>query len=122
MTLPIVNLVVKLKKTRFTREVLFWFNFCLFMLVFSERIDSHVSLPCFFSIWAIAPLIIYFDLRLKNVFSKITISLFYYSIFVFKILRQIFLLINSLSVLRNLISVKVLLPTMSNEYNHLKKD
>ena len=109
MTLPIVNLVVKLKKTRLTREVLFWFNFCLFMLVFSERIDSHVSLPCFFSIWAIEPLIIYFDLRLKNVFSKITISLFYYSIFVFKILRQIFLLINSLSVLRNLIAVKVLM-------------
>ena len=104
------------------------------MLGLSEGIDAHVRLPCFFEICAIAPLIIYFHLKLKNMFSKITISLLYYSISVFKILLQIFLLIYSLLVLRNLISVKVLmvsccqtkvwdlLPTMSKEYNHLKKD
>ena len=103
------------------------------MLGFSEGIYTHISLPCFFSIWAIAPLIINFYLRLKNMFSKIAISLLYYSISVFKILMQIFLLINSQLVLRNLISIKVLwsnvaeqkfqilLSTMSKEYNHLKK-
>ena len=74
------------------------------MLGFSEGIYTHVNLPCFFSICAIAPLIIYFHLRLKNMFSKITISLLHY-ISVFKILLQLFLLINSLLVLRNLISV-----------------
>ena len=68
------------------REVLFLFNFCFFMLEFSEGIDTHVSLPCFCSICAIAPLIIYFDLRLKNMFSKITISLLYYNISDFKTL------------------------------------
>ena len=93
-----------LKKTGLTREVLFWFLFG-----FSEGIDSHVSLTCFFSICAIAPLIVYFNLRLKNMFSKITSSLLYCSISVFKILLQMFLLFNSLSVLRNLISVKVLM-------------
>ena len=98
-----------LEKTCFAREVLFLFNFCFFMLGFSEGIDTHVSLPCFFSICAIAPLIIYFDLRLKNMFSKMAISLLYYSISVFKTLLQIFLLIYSLLVLRNLISVKVLM-------------
>ena len=36
------------------------------MLEFSEGIDTHVSLLCFFSICAIAPLIIDFDLRLKK--------------------------------------------------------
>ena len=45
-----------LKKTCFAREVLFLFNFCFFMLEFSEGIDTHVSLPCFFSICAIAPM------------------------------------------------------------------
>ena len=104
------------------------------MLEFSERIDSHESLPCFLSTCVIVTLIIYFDLRLKNIFSKFTISLLYYSISVIKILLQKFLLVNSLSVLRNLVSVKilmvsccqarvwVLLPTMSKEYNHLKKN
>ena len=45
-----------LKKTRLTREVLFWFNFCFFIMEFSKGIDSHLSLPCFFSICAIASL------------------------------------------------------------------
>ena len=111
------------------------FCFCLIFvfLCWGFPKESHVSLPCFFSICAIAPLIIYFDLKLKNMLSKIPISLLYYSISVFKILLQIFLLIYSLLVLRNLISVKVLmvsccqtkfwdlLPKMSKEYNHLKK-
>ena len=48
-----------LKKTRLTIEVLFWLKFCFFMLGFSNGIDSQVSLPCFFSICAIAPLTIY---------------------------------------------------------------
>ena len=89
------------KKTSLAREILFCFNFCFFMLGFSKRIDSYVSLLCFFSISAIPPVVIYFDLRLKNMFSKITISLLYYSISVIKILLQIFLLINSLSLLCN---------------------
>ena len=89
-----------LEKTHLTREVLFCFNVCFFfMLAFSEGIDSHVSLTCFFSICAIAFSIIYSYLRPKIMFSKIVISLLYYSISVFKILFQIFLLINSLSVL-----------------------
>ena len=122
------------KKTCFVREVLFLFNSYFFKLGFSEGINTHVSLPFFFSTCTIAPLIIYFDLRLQNMFSKITISLLYYSISIFKILLQIFLLINSLLVLRNYISAKVLmvsccqtkfwvlLPTMSKEYNHVEKD
>ena len=77
------------------------------MLEFSEGIDTHVSLLCFFSICPIAPLIIDFDLRLKNMCIKIAISPLYYSISVFKVLFQIFLLINSLLVLRNLISANV---------------
>ena len=98
-----------LEKICFAREVLFLFNFCFFMLGLSERIDTHVILPCFFSICAVAPLIIYFDLRLKNMFSEITISLLYYRISIFKISLQIFLLIYSLLVLCNLISVKALM-------------
>ena len=79
------------------------------MLGFSKGIDAYVSLPCFFSICAIVPLIISLDLRLKN-----KILLLYYSIPVFKILLQIFLLISSLLVLRNLISVKgLMLPNKS---------
>ena len=123
-----------LKKTCSAREVLFMFNFWFFMLEFSEGIATHVSLPYFSLICATAPIIIYFDLRLKNMFSKITISLLYDSISVFKILLEMFLLINSLLALRNLISVKVLmvsccqtkvwvlLPITSKEHNHLKKD
>ena len=55
-----------MKKTRLSKGVLLWFNFCFFMLGFSEGIDTHVSLPCFFLICAIAALIIYFDLRLTT--------------------------------------------------------
>ena len=128
------------KKTRFIRQVLnnlnkfsfsliFWF----FMLGFLEGIHKNVSLLYFFSICAVVPLLIYFVLRLKNMSSKIPISLLCYSISVFKILLQIFLLINSLSILCTLKSVKVLmiscrqtkiwmlLPTISKEYNNLKK-
>ena len=128
------------KKTRFIRQVLnnlnkfsfsliFWF----FMLGFLEGIHKNVSLLYFFSICAVVPLLIHFVLRLKNMSSKIPISLLCYSISVFKILLQTFLLINSLSILCTLKSVKVLmiscrqtkiwmlLPTISKEYNNLKK-
>ena len=72
------------------------------MLGFSEGIDTHVSLPSFFSICGTLPLIIYFHLILQNMFSKITIFLLYYSVSVFKISYQIFILINILLVLRNI--------------------
>ena len=147
MTLPTVNLQfitsnvfptkvwVMQEKTCLTGEVLFWFNFCFvfFMLGISGEIDSSKNLPCFFSICAIAPLIICFDLSSRKMFSKIKISLLYY-ISVFIILLQISLLFNFLSVLHNLTSVKVLmisrcptivwvlLPLILKEYNHLKSD
>ena len=117
-----------LKKNSFRKRSFVSVKFLVFIVV---GIDTNVSIPCFFSICAIAPLITYFDLRLKNMFSKITVSLLYYSISVFTILLQIFLLINSPLVLRNLTvkvlmlsccQTKVLLPAMSKEYNHLKKD
>ena len=74
MTLPIVNLQfivsnvsattgvkVMLEKKLVSPE----FCFCLiFMLGFSEGIDTHVSLPCIFSICATGPLMIYFAVRL----------------------------------------------------------
>ena len=87
--------------------LLLWFNFGFLMLGSSNGSDTHVILPCFFSICAIGHLIICFDLRFRIMFRKITISLLYHTISVFKILLQIFLLFNFLLVLRNLISVKV---------------
>ena len=89
--------------------LLLWFNFYLFMLGFSEEIDSHGSLPFSFLMCAIVSLIICFDLGFRNMFREIIISLLYYIIFIFKTLLQIFLLFNFLPVLRNLISVKVLM-------------
>ena len=47
--------------TNFKLFLLLWFNFSFFMLGSSEEFDSHVTAPCFFSICAIAPLIICFD-------------------------------------------------------------
>ena len=44
-------------------NLLVWFNFYFFILVFFEEIDSNVS---FSSICGIAPLIICFDLRFRN--------------------------------------------------------
>ena len=49
----------------------YFFCFNLFVILysyFSEGFDSHVSLPCFFSIFGIAPLIACIDLRFKNIF------------------------------------------------------
>ena len=88
-------------------NLLVFFNFCFYILGFSESLDSHVSLRSFLSICAIAPLIICFDLKFKTAFSKITTSLSYNCISVFIILLQTFFLFNFLSVLRNLISAKV---------------
>ena len=96
-------------KTLFAREVLFLLNFGIFKLGFSKGTDSHVSLSCSFSMCAIPNLITYFELRVENLFSKNKIYLMLYSISVFKILLLIFLLIYFLLVLRNLISVKVLM-------------
>ena len=90
-------------------NLLFFFNFCFYIMGFSESLDSHVSLRSFLSICAIAPLIICFDLKFKTMFSKITTSLSYNCISVFIILLQIFFLFNFLSVFCNLISVKVLM-------------
>ena len=88
-------------------NLLVFFNFCFYILGFSESLDSYVSLPSFLSICAIAPLIICFDLKFKTAFSKITTSLSYNCISVFIILLQTFFLFNFLSVLCNLISAKV---------------
>ena len=88
-------------------NLLGFFNFCFYILVFSEGLDSHVSLLSFLSIYAIAPLIIYFDLKFKIMFSKTTISFSYNCISVFIILLQIFFLFNFLSLFCNLISIKV---------------
>ena len=91
-------------------NLLFVFFYFLFLYIWVfERFDSHVSLPSFLSICAIAPLIICFDLKFKTMFSKITTSLSYNCISVFIILLQIFFLFNFLSVFCNLISVKVLM-------------
>ena len=90
-------------------NLLVFFNFCFYIMGFSESLDSHVSLRSFLSICAIAPLIICFDLKFKTMFSKITTSLSYNCISVFIILLQIFFLFNFLSVFCNLISVKVLM-------------
>ena len=97
------------KQTHLTGEVLFWLNFCFFMLGFSGELDSHVSLTCFFLICVIATLTKCFDLRFRNKFSKITIFLMCYIISVFKIFLQIYLMFTFLAVLCNLISVKGLM-------------
>ena len=86
-------------------NLLVYINFCFYILASSERFDSHVSLPSFLSICAIAPLIC-FDLKFNTMFSKITTSLSYNCISVF-ILLLIFFLFNFLSAFCNLISVKV---------------
>ena len=90
-------------------NLLVFFNFCFYILGFSERSDSHVSLPSFISICAIAPLIICFNLKFKTMFSKITTSISYNCTSVFIILLKIFFLFNFLSVFCNSISVKVLI-------------
>ena len=71
-------------------NLLFYFYFYFYILRFSERFDSHVSLPSFRSICAIAPLVICFDLKFKTMFNKITTSLSYNCISAFIILLQIF--------------------------------
>ena len=71
-------------------SLLVCFNFCFFMLGSSEGFDSHVSLPCFPLIFAIVPLITCFDLKFKNMCSKITTSLLCHSISAFIILLKIF--------------------------------
>ena len=83
------------------------FNFCF--LCWDLLKDSHVSLPYFLSICAIASLIKCFDLKFRNMFSKITTSLWYNSISVFIMVLQIYFLFNFLSVFCNLISVKILM-------------
>ena len=77
------------------------------MLRFSEGFISQVSVPCFLSTCAIAPLIICFDLKSKDMFSKSAASLLYHSISVV-IIANVFLF-NFLSVYCNLISVEVLM-------------
>ena len=84
-------------------NLLVCFNLCFFILRSSERFDSHVILPSFLSSSAIAPLIICFDLKFKNMFSKIKTSHSYNCISVFIILLQIFFQFNFLSAFCNLI-------------------
>ena len=113
----------------------FCFNlFVIFCSYFSEGFDSHVSLFRFFSISGIAPSIICFDLQFRNIFKKVITSLMYFSYSVFYILLQVFLLFNFLSVIRNLITVNVLIVSCCQtiisflllitlkECNHLKRD
>ena len=73
-----------------------FFIFCFYILGSSERFDSHVSLPSFLSICAIAPSIICFDLKFKNMFSKITTFLSYNCVSVFIILLEIFFFVQFL--------------------------
>ena len=77
-------------------DLLFFFNFCFYILGSFERFDRHVSLPTFLSICANAPLIICFGLKFKTMFSKITTSYSYNCISVFIILLQIFCSISSI--------------------------
>ena len=58
-------------------NLLVCFNFCFFILRSSQGFESHASLRSFLSIFAIAPLIICFDLKFKTMCSKITTSLSY---------------------------------------------
>ena len=71
-------------------SLLVCFNFCFYMLGSSEGFDSYVSLPCFLSMCNFSLIIIIFDLKFKNMFSKITTSLSYNSISFFIILMQMF--------------------------------
>ena len=118
-------------------RVKYFFCFILFVIFcsyFSEGFDSHVSLFCFFSISGIAPLITCYDLQFKNIFKKFISSFMYFSYSAFQILRQIVVLFNFLSVIRNLITVNVLIVSCCQtivcvlllitlkEYNHLKRD
>ena len=89
--------------------LLLWFNFCFSVLEICSRNWFICEFTLFFSICAIAPLLIYSDLRFRSMFRKIVIYLLYHSISVFKIFLQIFLWLIFLSVLRNLISVKFLM-------------
>ena len=61
------------------------------MLGFSGGIVSNVSLPYFFLISGNTPLITYFVLRSKIIFTNFAFSLMYYSNFVFKIVVKILL-------------------------------
>ena len=71
--------------------LLFWLNVCFFRRSVSEGFVSHVSLPFFFLTSRNAPLIICFVLRPKIIFAKFTLSLMYYSHFVFKTKAKILL-------------------------------
>ena len=121
---------------RFQGKVfIFYFNlFVIFYSYFSEGFDSNVSLLCFFSVSDIAPLITCVDLQFKSMFNKFISSLLYSSYSAFQIFLQIFLLFNFLSVIRNLITVNILIVSCCqtmvlflllitlNEHNHLKSD
>ena len=119
---------------RFWSKIFFFvFIYLLYSVHTFPRI-WHVSLFCFFSISGIAPLITCFDLQFKNIFKKFWTSLMYLSCSVFQILLQMFLLFNFLSVIRNMITVNVLIVSRCQtivwvlllitlkEYNHLKRD
>ena len=89
----VTNLKLFLVEKTHLSLLLFFKFFCMCVCVCvgpSVRFDSHVSVLCFLSICAAATLIICFDIRFKNMFSKITASLFYLSITVFKILLKYF--------------------------------
>ena len=71
--------------------------------------------------------LIFFDLKFKTMFSKITTSLSYNCISVFIIIKFLSVFCNLIFVKVLMIScfqtlVKVLLPVMSKEYNHIKRD
>ena len=85
------------------------FYFVIFCSHFSEGFDSHVSLFCFFSISGVAPLITYYDLQFRNIFRKFLNSFMNFSNSAFQILLEILVLFNFLSVIRNLVTVNVLI-------------
>ena len=118
-------------------RVKYFFCFVLFVIFcshFSEGIDSHVSLFCFFSISGIASLITCYDLQFKNIFQKFISSFMYFSYSAFQILLQILVLFNFLTVICILITVNVLVVSCCQtivwvlllitlkECNHLKRD
>ena len=84
-----------------------------YFLLFHVRIFRRTWFTCKFNLFLLnlcyAPLIICFDLRFRNKFSKITIFLMCYIISVFKIFLQMYLMFTFLVVLCNLISVKGLM-------------
>ena len=77
--------------------------------VFPKKMIHMQVYLVFFSICALAPLIICFDLRFRNMFRKIIIYLLYHSVSVLKVLLQMSLLFSFLPVLRNLLTIKVLM-------------